>query len=203
MEDFEVKEALSQPITEKENSDESKALAPERLTFRGGVKKNLEESEDVEKNLEESEDVEEAPRDEREDFIHPERLALRRKGEAKRLAIEAEFRKINALDPTVKSFDDLMLMENAEEFAEKVRKGYSLYDAFIITNGKKLSEKLKSSAVRSALTRLGAKQHLVSTSSGVLESAVDVPAETYSLYKTLYPDITDREIKKHYKKHNK
>ena len=136
MEDFEVKEALSQPITEKENSDESKALAPERLTFRGGVKKNLEESEDVEKNLEESEDVEEAPRDEREDFIHPERLALRRKGEAKRLAIEAEFRKINALDPTVKSFDDLMLMENAEEFAEKVRKGYSLYDAFIITNGK-------------------------------------------------------------------
>ena len=143
------------------------------------------------------------PRDEREDFIHPERLELRRKGEAKRLAIEAEFRKINALDPTVKSFDDLMLMENAEEFAEKVRKGYSLSDAFIITNSKKLSEKLKNSAVRAALLRLGTKQHLVSTSTGGGEAAVDVPAETYSLYKTLYPDITDREIKKHYKKHNK
>ncbi len=142
-------------------------------------------------------------RDERDTFTHPERLALRKKGEERRLAIEAEFRKINALDPSVKSFDDLILMENAEEFAEKVRKGYSLSDAFIITNGKKLSEKLKNQAVKATLSRLGTKQHLVSTSSAGTDSAFDVPAETYSLYKNLYPNITDKEIRKHYKKHNK
>ena len=223
MEELEVKETVSQQVTDGEAFDGRTIIAPERLILRGddenafsreagnalrGEAENVFGREagnalrgEAENGDDESSDDE--PRDEREDFIHPERLELRRKGEAKRLAIEAEFRKINALDPTVKSFDDLMLMENAEEFAEKVRKGYSLSDAFIITNGKKLSEKLKNSAVRAALLRLGTKQHLVSTSTGGGEAAVDVPAETYSLYKTLYPDITDREIKKHYKKHNK
>ncbi len=147
--------------------------------------------------------VEKPSRDERDTFIHPERLALRKKGEERLLAIEAEFRKINALDPSIKSFDDLVAMENAEEFAEKVRKGYSLSDAFILTNGKKLSEKLKNQAVKAALSRLGTKQHLVSTSSANTDSSFDVPAETYSLYKNLYPNITDKEIRKHYKKHNK
>lgn len=138
-----------------------------------------------------------------EEFVNSERLALRREGEAKRRAIEAEFRKINAIDPSVKTFDDLMLMENAEEFAEKVRKGYSLTDAFIISNSKKLSQKIKAAAVRTALSRLAAKKHLTGAGTGGGEAAIDVPAETYSLYKSLYPNITDGEIKKHYKKHNK
>ncbi len=140
---------------------------------------------------------------ENEAFVHPERIKLRREGEEKRRAIEAEFRKINALDPTVRSFDDLMLMENAEEFASKVRKGYSLTDAFILTNQKKLNQRLKNSAIRSALSKLGAKQHLTGAGTGGGEAAVDVPAETYSLYKSLYPGITDGEIKKHYKQHNR
>jgi hypothetical protein len=136
-------------------------------------------------------------------FVNSERLAMRREGEAMRRAIEAEFRKINAIDPSIKSFDDLMLMENSEEFAEKVRKGYSLTDAFIIANGKKLSQKIKAAAVKSAISRLVAKQHLTGAGTGGGESAIDVPAETYSLYKSLYPNLTDGEIKKHYKKHNK
>ncbi len=138
-----------------------------------------------------------------EAFVDSERLSMRRKGEAMRRAIESEFRKINAIDPSVKTFDDLMLMENAEEFAEKVRKGYSLTDAFVLTNGKKLSQKIKAAAVKSALSRLAAKQHLTGAGTGGGESAIDVPAETYSLYKSLYPNLTDGEIKKHYKKHNK
>lgn len=138
-----------------------------------------------------------------EEFVSPERLKLRHEGEAKRRAIEAEFRKINAIDPSVKSFDDLMLMENADEFAERVRRGYSLTDAFIITNQKKLSQRIKTAAVRSALARMGAKKHLTGAGTGGGEAAIDVPAETYSLYKSLYPNITDGEIKKHYKQHNK
>ncbi|MBE6649383.1 MAG: hypothetical protein E7614_07700 [Ruminococcaceae bacterium] len=138
-----------------------------------------------------------------EEFVSPERLKLRHEGEAKRRAIEAEFRKINAIDPSVKSFDDLMLMENADEFADRVRRGYSLTDAFIITNQKKLSQRIKTAAVRSALARMGAKKHLTGAGTGGGEAAIDVPAETYSLYKSLYPGITDGEIKKHYKQHNK
>ena len=151
-----------------------------------------------------SETVTDAPaQDYREELVDKERLALRHKGEARRRAIEDEFRKINAIDPSVKSFDDLILMENAEEFAEKVRRGYSLTDAFIITNSKKLSQRIKNAAVRSTLSRLAAKQHLTGAGTGGGEAAIDVPAETYSLYKTLYPNITDSEIKKHYKMHNK
>ena len=142
-------------------------------------------------------------RREGEEFVHPDRISLRREGEAKRRAIEAEFRKINAIDPSVKSFDDLMLMENAEEFAEKVRRGYSLTDAFILANRKQLTHKIKTSAVRAALAKLGAKQHLTGAGTSGGETAVDVPAETYSLYKSLYPNITDGEIKKHFKSHNR
>ena len=138
-----------------------------------------------------------------EEHVHIERLKMRRAGEAERRAIEAEFRKINAIDPSVKTFDDLILMENSEEFAAKVRKGYSLYDAFILTNGKKLSQRIKNQAVRAALSRLGAKQHLTGAGTGGGEAAIDVPAETYSLYKSLYPNITDKEIRAHYKNHNK
>jgi hypothetical protein len=148
--------------------------------------------------------VETSPnRDEGEEFVNSERLTLRHQGEARRRAIEEEFRKINAIDPTVKSFDDLMLMENAEEFAEKVRRGYSLTDAFIITNSKRLSARIKNAAVRSTLSRLAAKQHLKGAGTGGGEAAIDVPAETYSLYKSLYPGITDGEIRRHYKAHNK
>lgn len=142
-------------------------------------------------------------RREGEEFVDEERLAYRREGEARRRAIEAEFRKINAIDPSVKSFDDLMLMENADEFAEKVRKGYSLADAFILTNGKKLSQRIKAAAVKTALSRLAAKQHLTGAGTSGGEAAIDVPAETYSLYKSLYPSLSDSEIKRHYKKHNK
>ncbi len=180
----------------------SERLSTEKNNAEGFDEALMRDNDDL-KKASFSQNGESLSRDERDTFVHPERLALRKKGEERRLAIEAEFRKINALDPSVKSFDDLMLMENAEEFAEKVRKGYSLSDAFIITNGKKLSERLKNHAVRAALSRLGAKQHLVSTSSFNSDGAVDVPAETYSLYKTLYPDISDKEIRKHYKKHNK
>lgn len=167
----------------------------------------LNEEQNEEREINEAEisvsSAEAEPFSRNEDFVNEERLAMRREGEAKRRAIEAEFRKINSIDPTIKSFDDLMLMENAEEFAAKVRKGYSLTDAFILSNGKKLSQRIKTAAVRSALSRLAAKQHLTTAGAGGGAAAVDVPAETYSLYKSLYPNISDSEIKRHYKKHNK
>lgn len=175
-----------------------------------GIENTLNETSVQEEDLQRGESIVEKDSEtviedvrEGEEYVNPERIALRREGEAQRMAIEAEFRKINAIDPSVKSFDDLMLMENAEEFAEKVRKGYSLSDAFIISNSKKLSQKIKAAAVKTALSRLVAKQHLTGAGTGGGEAAIDVPAETYSLYKSLYPSITDSEIKKHYKMHHK
>ena len=91
----------------------------------------------------------------KEDFVSDDRAEARRLADAKLVALESALRKINSLDPSIKTFDDLMNMENSAQFAEKVKRGYSLTDAFIIVNGKKIAERMKAAAVRSALAIYG------------------------------------------------
>ena len=118
-------------------------------------------------------------------------------------AIDEEMKKITDIDCDIKTFDDLMGMERADAFAEKVRKGYSLSDAYMVVNSKKIFEKQKSAALKAAAGRFTSKRHLTGAGTSGGEMAVDVPSETYALYKAMYPDLSDSEIKKHYSKRRK
>ena len=124
-----------------------------------------------------------------------------REEELKRAAVDEEIRKIGALDSNIKSFRDLIDMENAEEFMEKVNKGYSLSDAYFLVNGKKLMSRAAGNASRAAINKLNSKNHLRGVLQDGAQTPVDVPAETLMLYRSMFPEMSEDAIRKHYAKH--
>ena len=80
---------------------------------------------------------------------------------------------------------------------EKVKRGYSLEDAYYLVHRDELSEKQVASAKQSALNASSSKRHLESTTSRGTDSAY-VPNDVKEMYRELNPGITDAEIAKHY-----
>lgn len=124
-----------------------------------------------------------------------------REEELKRAAVEEEIKKISALDNSVKSFRDLIEMENSEEFMEKVNKGYSLSDAYFLVNGKKLMSRAADNASRAAMNKFSSKSHLRGVPQDKAAAPTDVPAETLNLYRMMFPEMSEDAIRKHYAKH--
>ena len=118
-------------------------------------------------------------------------------------AIARELSMINALDPTVNSFDDILSSDTAGEFTEKVKRGYSLYDAYLVTNQKKILRSVSDAVRQAALNSVNSKSHLTGTGASKAENLTEVPSKTYSLYKAMFPGLSDHQIIAHYAKHNK
>lgn len=110
---------------------------------------------------------------------------------------DSEFRKIQALDPGVKSVDDLMQGENAEAFLNAVKKGNSLLDAFKLANFDRLSQKRSAAAQQKVRNQINSKSHMQATGQGKGRT-VNIPMETLTMYKEAFPNWTDAQIAKHY-----
>lgn len=106
--------------------------------------------------------------------------------------------KINKMDPSIESIEDLMAADNYDEFYAIVQKGNSLEDAYKIVNFDKLKNQTIDSTNKEAITKLTSKNHL-KTITGNKSDDVLVPDEVLRGYKKNIPGITDEEIKKHYK----
>ena len=118
-------------------------------------------------------------------------------------AISSELAKINAIDPDIKSFDDILNSDTGKAFTEKVRRGYSLYDAYLVTNQKRILRSVSESAHQSAINSVNSKSHLTGNGVSKAEAPIDVPSKTYFLYKSMFPQLSDQQIKAHYAKHNR
>jgi hypothetical protein len=90
----------------------------------------------------------------------------------------------------------------AETWA-KYEKGYSLIDAFKVTNMDKILERTSKGAAQSALNKLSGKQHLKpdGTSADDLDAA-GIPPETMQMYKAMFPKWSMKQIVDDFKKNN-
>lgn len=116
--------------------------------------------------------------------------------------VEEQLREISALDPKIKSLDDLQNMPNYAEFYARVKRGLTLTEAFKLTN---FDEQIKGTARRAeqaARNAAAGKSHMTATSTRGT-GAASVPSDVKEMYKALNPNATDAEIAEHYNRNRK
>lgn len=106
---------------------------------------------------------------------------------------------INKIDGSIKSMDDIAKLENVQEIIDKVKKGYTLYDAYRTSNMDKILSNNLDSARRNAIDDINSKSH-IKTSTGGTGKTIHVPKDVYDMYKRNLPSWTDDQIRKHYAK---
>jgi len=129
---------------------------------------------------------------------------IKREEEARQAEIfNKELKMISDINPDIKTIDDLVKMENYDQFYDKVaNKGYSYYDAFVLVNIEKIKEMTDESARKKALNNLDGKSHLKTIAGGVGKEVYVSSDEMETLRKN-FPGKTDSELKEMYKRYNK
>jgi hypothetical protein len=123
-----------------------------------------------------------------------------RQAQAERWFVD-QLKEIQTLDPSVKGIEDLSANEGWNRMLAIVRGGGSLADAYRATNYDKLTAKAAAAGRQTALNEAAGKGHLDKT--GVQAGAaggVEVPTATMDLYREMFPDLSDAEIRKEYAK---
>lgn len=117
-------------------------------------------------------------------------------------AIAAEIQKITAIDPAVKSLEDISKMPTAADFNRYVQRGNTLEEAFYLANRKDIEQRRLAAAKQTAINQTRSKQGLLS-GAGEGAAGVSVPAEQAAAYRDWFPNATDEEIAKNWTKFEK
>lgn len=128
-----------------------------------------------------------------------------REAQAK-IEVDNQIAEITKDDPSITSIAELAeAMRKAgkyDEFYGKVKKGYSLTDAYRLATMDTRAEKNISQTKQAALNAANSKNHLDRTTTRGA-GAVTVPAEIMEQYRAFNPGISDAEIQAHYTKYKK
>ena len=106
---------------------------------------------------------------------------------------------ISAVDPDIKSLDDLIKLENYDEFYGLVEKGYSIPDAYKIVAFDKITARKVDSATENVITNANSKNHMKPISGGKSRE-ISVPQEVLATYRKNMPYMSEQEIREHYSK---
>lgn len=115
------------------------------------------------------------------------------------LAVEDEIKLIQKLNPSINSLEDISKEENCQEVIDRINKGYSLYDAYVLSNLDKINSINNEKAKKSAINNAQSKSHM-KNSRGTSTSSVEVPKDIYNTYRKNLPSWSDKQIKEHYAK---
>lgn len=122
-----------------------------------------------------------------------QQLAQARQQEFKR-RVDEEIRSISALNPAIKSIEDLVQEEQYDAVKSYVDQGHNLYDAYRLAHFDDLTQR---KGRQQAINRQG-KAHMTSTQSRGGEGPVNVPADELSMFHQLCPGISDEKIGQFY-----
>lgn len=112
--------------------------------------------------------------------------------------IDTELQEIHALDPSIRTTEDLLSMPAAKEFYEYVRKGNTFLDAFYLANRQRLTREAAEAARQQTMNAARSKDHLHPAGTSRGSGASAVPAEELALFKLLNPEATEAEIQAYY-----
>ena len=119
-----------------------------------------------------------------------------------RVRLDEQIKEISALDPAIKTADDLMALPVYDKIRDYVRRGLSIVEAYKLTNMDKLTDKKTAAAAQSAINKVASKEHLTSTTSRG-KGDNPIPRKQLEMYRLLRPNMTDKEIKADWAKHSK
>lgn len=113
--------------------------------------------------------------------------------------MQEELKLINAIDSSIETLDDISKMDNCNDVIEKLNKGYSLYDAYVLCNMNRISQLNKDKKDKAKLNNTNSKSHMKKTTGGS-NDYVEIPKDIYATYKRNLPNWTDKQIREHYAK---
>lgn len=115
--------------------------------------------------------------------------------------MEEELKLIHQIDDSIETLDDISKMDNCDDVIEKLNKGYSLYDAYVLCNMSRISKLTKEKKEKDQINNTNSKNHM-KTTRGASSDYVEVPTEIYNTYKRNLPNWTDKQIREHYAKNH-
>jgi len=113
-------------------------------------------------------------------------------------AIQSAMKNITAMDPSIRTMEDIAAMPTAQRFNQLVRMGNSLEDAFWLANREALVEKRVAAAKTAARTQAAGKRHLDPVGAADGREPVKVPEGVRDAYRRIMPNATDEEIQREY-----
>lgn len=114
-----------------------------------------------------------------------------------------EMREISKLDPTVRSAADLRAKEYFGELYDRVKRGYTLVDAFRLATYGDTVERAAKNARRQAAASAQSREHMRTTASARGSVLGAVPPEVLEQYRLLNPTATDAEIARDWNRYKK
>ena len=124
------------------------------------------------------------------------------RAEQAKLKVAEQLKEIQAIDPNIKELKDLAKLETYPQLYDMVKRGYSIADAYRLSNFDALTQKAAEASRQAAMNAAKSKEHLNPTvQRGV--GAVTVPEDVKAEYLAFNPGATEAEIQKHYQKYMK
>lgn len=136
------------------------------------------------------------------------RLAgMRERARAVNAAAEQEISRalgnIAAIDPNIRSLEDIARLPTAERFKELVDKGIGIEDAYYLANRETVTQRSAKMAYAKG-TRAGASRtHLAPIASPDAPGQISVPKEFAENFRAFLPNATDKEIREAFEEESK
>ena len=135
------------------------------------------------------------------EVIKAREIIEKQQEEEQNATMEKELKLIHEIDDSIETLDDISKMDNCDDVIEKLNKGYSLYDAYVLCNMSKISQLNMEKKEKNQINNTNSKNHMKSTRGGS-SNYVEVPTEIYNTYKRNLPNWTDKQIREHYAKNH-
>lgn len=113
--------------------------------------------------------------------------------------LKTSIKEINQLDGDIKTIDDIINLENYDEFYTYVEKGYTLVDAYKLFAFEKITKKQNEAATQKVMNSIDSKGH-IKTTKGDKAAETVVPDEVMMIYRKSMPGMTEQQIREHYSK---
>lgn len=115
--------------------------------------------------------------------------------------LEADYKEILALDPSLNGIDDILNDPSMPLMAERVAQGMSLVDAYKIVNFDKVFNSKEAAVKQQTINQVKGKNHLSTGASVTVSSDLeDIPANVLEDWKDRFPEKSPKELKALYNK---
>lgn len=134
------------------------------------------------------------------------RVQQERAAAAKRM-IDEDIAQITALDPDIKTIEDVFKSKDANKVLDLTRRGYRLSDAYRIINNDKIVDRQVESRLKAAtqaeINKKASKDHLKATGKGKTGGEEPLTQEEINYYRQWMPNATPEQIRAYKAKYEK
>lgn len=117
--------------------------------------------------------------------------------------IDEQIQRIHAMEPTVNGVEDLLNIPEKDEFYERVKRGASFLDAYLLATRERREKQLAEAAKAQAASNQRGKDHLQSSAASRGAGGRSVTGEEIAQFRIFNPDATEAEIRTWIEKHQK